>query len=185
MAEDLRDTLNKFRAFIDGIPAFSDEVAVTLSLNATQLVNSRIVDTGTDANGQPLVHKRSGKDYSDTQLPVSTFVDSGMITPGKAKSLPVFVSYVDVKKSIGRYTGKRNLTLTGAMWKNTGLTSKQVTPGGFVATVAGKTAETQMKLDNNSIQSDTNVLTLSKEEEEILAGDLDVELQQYIDTIGL
>lgn len=185
MAEDLRDTINRFRRFVDGLPGFSDEVAVTLSLNATQLINSRIVDTGTDADGNPLVHKKSGKVYSDAELPVSAFVDNGMISASKAKTLPPFVSYVDVKQSIGRHTGKRNLTLTGAMWKNTGLTSKQVTKGGFVATVSGKTVETQVKLDNNSNLSDTNVLTLSTGEEEILAGDLDIELQLYLDRIGL
>lgn len=174
-----------YRRLIDGLPQFNDEVSSTLALNAAQLVNSRVVDKGTDAKGQKLVHAKSGKEYSEAELPVSVFVDNGMISAAKARSLPIRVSYVDVKKAIGRYRGKRDMMNTGAMWKNTGLTGKEVSRGGFVATVAGQTPETQMKLDNNSLKSDVDLLELSPEEEEILAGDLDAELQQYLDRIGL
>lgn len=182
--EELRDTMNRFRSLINGMPEFKDELATTLALNAGQLVNSRIVDKGERADGAPLTH-RSGKQYSDREIPTSVFVDSGMITASQARSLPIMSTYVDAKKAAGRYRGKRDLIYTGAMWKNTGLTAKQLTPGGFVATVAGKTAETQIKLDNNSRQSGVDVLELSKEEEVILSGDQDAELQAYIDRTGL
>lgn len=181
--ENLSDTIGKFKELIAGFPQFSDEVAVTLSANAIQLVNSRIVDTGMDSKGKPLVHARSGKEYSDREIPTSVFVDSGMLTSAQAKSLPILSTYVDAKKLIGRYRGKRDLTLTGAMWKNTGLTSKQVTTGGFVATVAGKTTETQVKLNNNAALSDNEILSMSEEETAIISQDLDTELQLYIDRV--
>lgn len=183
--ETLRDTLGHMRTFLDGLPAFKDELAVTLSADAKQLVNDRIVERGEDAKGQKLVHAKSGKEYSEREIPTSFFVDSGTISPAQARSLPILTTYVDVKKSLGRYRGKRDMMLTGRMWKGTGLVSKQVTPGGFVATVAGQNKETQEKLDRNSESAGVDALELSAAEVDELAITLDGELQAYLERCGL
>lgn len=183
--EELTATLKRYRAFVAGLTKFSDEVASELALSAAQKVNSRIVDKGEDAKGGKLKNKKSGKDYSDAEIPVSVFVDAGMLTASQARQLPIRSTYKDAKKAIGRYRGHRDLMLTGAMWKNTGLTAKQVTKGGFVATVQGKTSETQMKLDRNSEQAGEDILAMSEAEVEELAEELDDELQAYMDSHGL
>jgi hypothetical protein len=183
--EDLSDTLAKMKAFVDGIPAFSDELAATLALDAKQMVQDRIVERGQDAKGAPLKNAKTGTEYSDREIPTSFFVDSGMISPAQAKRLPILTTYVEVKKQIGRYRGKRDMNLTGRMWKGTGLVSKQVTPGGFVATVAGQNTETQEKLNSNSQTAGVDALELAEAEVAELAITLDGELQAYLDRCGL
>lgn len=173
--------LNNLRRFRDGGPGFFERAGRVIAHSAIAAVNNRIVETGTDANGKKLVHAKSGKEYSEAELPVSTFVDSGMLTRDQARRLPLVSTYVDAKKLLGRYRGKRDMMLTGRMWGNTGLTEVRGTNDGFKATVEGRSAETQMKLDRNSELSGVDVLTLSKAEEEDLAADFDNELQMYVD----
>jgi hypothetical protein len=183
--EDLSVTLGRMKAFIGGLPEFKDRLAVMLSGDAKQMVQNRIVERGVDADGAPLKNAKTGTEYSDREVPTSFFVDSGTISPAQAKRLPIVTTYVDVKKMLGRYRGKRDMNLTGRMWKGTGLVSKQVTPGGFVATVAGQNKETQDKLNRNSETAGVDALELAEAEVGELALTLDGELQAELDRCGL
>lgn len=170
--------LRKMRA---ALPAFNERMSRVIPSTAIEEVNNRIVETGTDSKGQPLKHARSGKEYSDREIPTSVFVDNGMLTAQQAKTLPILTTYVEAKKVIGRYRGKRDLMLTGRMWGNTGLVENKSTATSFHAVVAGRNAETQAKLDNNSALSGVDILAMSKTEEENLAKDFDTELQLFTD----
>ena len=175
--------LDRLKLVKEGLAAFHTNVAKVLGSTAIEEVNIRIVERGEDADGKKLVHAKSGKEYSEAEIPLPNFVDEGIIRPDQARRLPIMVAYVDVKKAIGRYRGKRDLTLTGRMWANTGLTEHRGTQTRFFSTVAGRTTETQDKLDRNSELSDVDVLELSKEEEERLEEDYDTELQIYVEDI--
>lgn len=182
MAVSLEQRMKQFRALIKGFPEFHTNVGKTLAATAISEVNTRIVETGTDAKGKKLVHARSGKEYSETEIPTDVFLDADPPLPtAAAKRMPIAIAYVDYKQAVGRYRGKRDMMLTGRMWANTGLTENSATRDRFKARVAGRNQETQAKLDNNSALSKVDLLELSKEEEEILREDYDAELQIYID----
>lgn len=177
----LANWLTNLRKLRNSGPQFNANVARVLGSTAIEEVSNRIIETGQDAKGSPLRHAKSGQQYSPAELPISTFVDAGMITPEKASTLPIMVSYVDVKKAVGRYRGKRDMMLTGRMWGNTGLTELRGDANTFYARVEGRNAETQAKLDRNAELSEVDLLALSQREEANLAKDYDTELQLHVD----
>lgn len=94
--------------------------------------------------------------------------------------------YLAYKKRKGRYKGHVDLDLTGRMWGNTGVTQQAVNgTGGFLVIIAGRSAETQKKLDDNSARFGLDVLELSDAEAEELVLDFDDELVLYLESKGL
>lgn len=186
MADSLADTMGAWRAFTDGLGEFADRMAVLLAADAKEMVNTRIVERGEAADGSALVNAKSGTLYSPTPFPSGFFANANPpLKPEQAKRTSPFLDYQEYKERVGRYRGKRDMTLTGRMWKNTGLVSKSVTKGGFVAVVAGRNTETQEKLDSNSRTAGVDALEMSASEQAELSLTLDGELQIYMNSSGL
>lgn len=94
--------------------------------------------------------------------------------------------YLSYKKRIGRYKGHVDLDLTGRMWSNTGITEQRVEGGGsFYVAIAGRSDETQKKLDDNAERFEFDPLALSESETAELVQDFDDELQLYLQSKGL
>lgn len=178
----LKDWLDDLDKFEGGLPDFNTKLAMTLANTAINDVHGRIVETGKDADGKDLYHARSGKTYSDAELPISVFYNADIPLKPK-KGDPQFLSYHDYKKRIGRDKGFRNMNLTGRMWGNTGLTENRGTKTSFYALVKGRNDETQDKLDRNSEMSQVDLLEQSEAEKERLAKVFDIELQVYVDDV--
>jgi hypothetical protein len=80
------------------------------------------------------------------------------------------VGYKLEKKMAGKYRGIVDLTFTGDMWKNTGITNTQQSGDTTTVTVAGLDPFTREKMANNAdLRGD--FLTLSEKEIDILRKD--------------
>lgn len=153
---DLSDLSSDMRSAAADVPAFTDRLAVTLSNNAKAAIEGRIRGRN---DGQ-------GKNIGG--------IDSRGI-PLK----PYSPAYAALKTRKGRNKGFTDLDFTGDMWNNTGTIISTGGRDGFEATIAGRTKETQEKLDANTDRYG-NVLAQSDQEVEELQLDLDEEIELFL-----
>ena len=105
-------------------------------LNAKELIDSRITNTGLNAEGQSITNQFTGNVYS--------------------------VDYAEFKKSKGRQVAYVDLQLTGDMWRNVGV-EETVSGNEFKVTVQPRNEENQKKMDDNARRYGP-ILALSDEE---------------------
>lgn len=88
------------------------------------------------------------------------------------------------KKQGSNAVAFRNLTLTGAMWRGTGIKKTGATSAGYEVVVGGINQDDQDKINWNSEQIG-DILRVSDQEEERLREDYDAELDKLIAESGL
>jgi len=103
------------------------------------------------------------------------------------------VSFPGYSKGYKKYKGKkqgegavsfRNLTLSGDMWRKTGIKSAGNTSSGYQVIIGGTTQDAQDKLNYNSDEAG-DFLNLSDDEQAVLVSDYDAELDKLIAESGL
>lgn len=91
---------------------------------------------------------------------------------------PYTPAYLKQKQKAGKYTGKVDLTYSTRMWNNTGVVGRETNTDGFRVEIAGRSEETQVKLDANS-ERYGDVLEMSSDEIDNLATRFDEELADF------
>lgn len=153
---DLRDLSSDMKAAAAAVPAFTDSLAVTLSNNAKAAIEGRIRGKN-DGHGKNI---------------------GGIDAQGRPLA-PYSPAYAAYKTRKGRNKGFTDLDFSGDMWNNTGTIVSTGGRDGFEATIAGRTKETQDKLDANT-ERYGNVLAQSEEEVQELQLDLDEEIELFL-----
>lgn len=109
------------------------------------------------------------------------------------------VSFPAYSKRYKKYKGKkqgegatsfRNLTLSGDMWRKTGIKSAGNTSKGYEVIIGGTTEDAQDKINWNADKDGGygevgDFLSLSKDEQLVLVSDYDAELDKLIAESGL
>lgn len=118
------------------------------------------------------------------------FIRERIQTTGQDAELVSFPSYSPgYKKYKGKKQGDnatsfRNLTLSGDMWRKTGIKSASSTAEGYTVVIGGTTQQAQDKMNYNFDEAG-NFLAVSDEEEKNLTEDYDEMLDKLIAESGL
>lgn len=118
-------------------------------------------------DGLVLVDRRITREGKNAQG--SPFAD---YTPGYKKQ----------KQEKGRYRGMVDLTLSGEMWKNIGITNSGPSDKGYTVTLGGKDKFTRDKMEGNN-KARPGWFTLSDQEQDILRNDSAERMQGRINDL--
>lgn len=100
---------------------------------------------------------------------------------------PYSEEYKKVRQRISRQTGFVDLTITGDMWRKTGIKSTGQSSKGYEVIIGGLDSLTEKKIEGNSFGPSFrgDILRVSKKEEVSLQENIDNSLNKIIKQVGL
>jgi hypothetical protein len=177
-ADALRDEIKGItQRFAERLP----DLLQGATLDGFAKIRNRIQESGISNKGA----KYAG--YSENELPTLFFEDKATNAGGRkaiedAEEAGTGLSYKDFKSANNgaESVAVRNLTLTGDMWRNIGITGTEQTGEGLVSTVAGETKFAQSKINWNAAQIG-DFMAVSEQEETEIAENLQTEIDAFFE----
>lgn len=174
---DLNDVIRALRQTADELDQEIPALLLEQEITAKSLVQDRIQEKGLNAQGKKL------GDYSNTKVPAFWFIGKGSrATDAKLKVLSdegKYISYSDFRKLDGKQEGYVDLTFTGQMWRETGLTKQNVSQKQAVI-VIGQTTKRSEDIAKYNEERYGNFLELSDEELLIITEDMKSGVEEII-----
>ena len=184
--EEFKNNLEQFhQRLLVELPRINEAIAH----NAYALVRDRIINDGKKGDGSSL------GGYSKNELPLFFYKGKSLNAGGekaieKAKKENKGLSYHDFREANNRPTDHKTFSFSGQTWRDVGVI-KQVVENGTITTTVGAKNTVSRTSGNKTIDTDTileglkeqsgDFLTVTKQEEDLLARTYDAELQKLID----
>ena len=142
---DFRSLADLFRLTLDALTSSREADAVRVASDTLALVESRIIETGKDADGSRF------PGYSTRKMPASRFAGKSRNSGAeqrvkKAGSL----SYAEFRQLNNLQIGHVDLYLTGEMWRGTGVIVQKRQFRSTLVRIGGRTPESARKIALNS-----------------------------------
>lgn len=181
MSLSLDQYINNLEQFLNVV---QNELPVIMTEGATTMktqIQDRIQERGLDDQNNPLKYG-SGNPYSEKDIPAFFYKNAETLNAGASKYVDdqieegEGISYKDWREANNLQTDHVDLTFSGRMWQNIGLTSVKSGQNIAIVTISGKTTEAEDKAFFNSIRYG-DILTPNQEENEELELVVDTKLQ--------
>lgn len=154
-----------------------------ISLTTFAKIRNRIQETGKDSKGAQYPK------YSDNELPTFFFENKATNSGGraaikKAEEENRGLSYEEFKSANNgpKSVAYRNLTLSGNMWRDHGITSTEQESTGLVVTISGETQSAKDKARWNATQIGDFMRVSDKENVEV-TGDFQHSIDEFAKTL--
>lgn len=156
---DFRKLADLFRLTLDALTSSRESDAVRVASDTLALVESRIIETGKDAEGVRL------PGYSQKKVAASNYAGKSRSAGAaekvkRAKNL----SYAQFRQLNNLQTGHVDLYFTGEMWRGTGVIVEKRLIGSTFVRIGGRTPEAARKIDLNSARYGGSILEPSDTE---------------------
>lgn len=155
-----RQLSDKIRAAINFVAASRESEAVRIASDTLALVESRIIQTGKNSDGNKL------PGYSKTQLPKSSFYGKSRNGGAEARvrKAKKTLSYSEFRELNNLQAGHVDLYFTGEMWRGTGVIVEKRLLRSTRVIIGGRTPESSNKIDWNSARYGGSILEPSAKE---------------------
>ena len=150
---DFRRLADLFRIAIDSLTSSREADAVRVASDTLALVESRIIETGKDADGVKFPA------YSTRKMSASRFAGKSRNAGAEARVKKAkALSYAEFRQLNNLQTGHVDLYLTGEMWRGTGVIVEKRLLRSTLVRIGGRTPESARKIDLNSIHYKGSIL---------------------------
>lgn len=175
---DLRELVKALRKTADEVERELPVILLEQEITAKSLVQDRIQETGKDSKGQQL------GEYSDNKIaPFFSFGKGKKATDTKLKKLArekKLISYKGLRKLDGKQVKYVDLTFSGKMFLDIGVTKKSLGGKKPSIVIAPKTERSEKIADENTKRYG-NFLAPNEEELQILGEDMAAEVEAIIE----
>ncbi len=156
---DFRRLADLFRLTLDALASSREPEAVRVASDTLALVESRIIETGKDADGGRF------PGYSQKKVAASNYAGKSRNAGAaervkRAKNL----SYAEFRQLNNLQTGHVDLYFTGEMWRGTGVIVEKRLLRSTLVRIGGRTPESARKIDLNSARYGGSILEPSDAE---------------------
>ena len=93
--------------------------------------------------------------------------------------------YKEMRRREGLQSGYKDFWFSSMMWRGFGVKGVVRGKGNMVIKIGAKNTETQKKIDGNSAREGVNIINISDQELDLLAKQIDQQMQKYINKVGL
>ena len=180
------------------LPAYIKE---TTAHNAAVFVFNRVHDTGRNFRGVPFKPYSTKPMLTSGTTSKSKAIWNQLASNPKARKELNWVTikrrgrnirlfelkggYKEMRRREGLKTGYKDFTFSSVMWDSYGVKRTVNSKGKVVVTIGGKTQDSQDRIDWNSKREGVEIINISDRELDLLAKQIDKQMQKYINKVGL
>lgn len=156
---DFKRLADLLRNAAQALTASRETAAVRVASDLRALVQSRIIQTGTNADGQKFPA------YSRKKAPAYLYVGKSRNAGAEARVKKAgSLSYAEFRELNNLQTDHVDLYLTGQMWRNTGVVVERRLLRSTLVRIEGRTSDAAQKIDWNSLRYGGSILEPSQQE---------------------
>lgn len=181
-----KDLVDACNAMLRDLPEKRKQESLILASDAKATIDSRITETGIDADGKALGDNEGSSPYSESVVPAYLYGlnknitrDAKKVAANLQKRVGYFASYKDFRDELGLPTDKVTTNLTGQMWRSIAPEVVEHNNDVTVVEITASDEENKKKLEYLSNQYG-DLLRLSQSEFTDLQNDNNARVEQCV-----